>query len=105
MVCGIVGLVLCFTVFFGLVLGVLALVFGLIGRGRAKRGEATNRGQSTAGVILGSIALVGTAGFLALYIWFANTDEFKNFQECERNATTQQEQDDCQEQFNQNFGN
>lgn len=39
------------------ILGVLALIFGLIGRGRAKRGEATNKGQATAGFVLGIVAI------------------------------------------------
>jgi formate hydrogenlyase subunit 3/multisubunit Na+/H+ antiporter MnhD subunit len=104
-VCGIIGVVLCFTVVLGVVLGVLALVFGLIGRGRAKRGEATNRGQATAGVVLGSIALVATAGVIGLYVWLANTDEFKNYQDCLRSANTQQERSACEDEFNQNFGN
>jgi uncharacterized protein DUF4352/uncharacterized protein DUF4190 len=40
------------------ILGLLALVFGLIGRGRVKRGEASNKGPATAGVILGLLSLI-----------------------------------------------
>ncbi|POX38250.1 hypothetical protein C3486_23985 [Streptomyces sp. Ru73] len=39
-------------------LGLLALIFGLVGRGRAKRGEATNKGVALAGVLLGIAAMV-----------------------------------------------
>ncbi|MFB6712467.1 MULTISPECIES: hypothetical protein [unclassified Streptomyces] len=38
-------------------LGLLALALGLTGRGRAGRGEATNRGATTFGAVLGVIAL------------------------------------------------
>ncbi|MEQ8143156.1 DUF4190 domain-containing protein [Streptomyces sp. OP7] len=38
-----------------IVLGVLAVIFGAIGRGRAHRGEATNGGQALAGVICGAV--------------------------------------------------
>ncbi|MEU5715498.1 DUF4190 domain-containing protein [Streptomyces sp. NPDC020403] len=40
------------------VLGVIALVLGLAGRGRAKRGEATNKGVATFGAVLGLVSLV-----------------------------------------------
>ncbi|MFD7661637.1 DUF4190 domain-containing protein [Streptomyces sp. NPDC059788] len=40
------------------ILGLLALVFGLVGRGRAKRGQATNKGMATAGAVFGAIALI-----------------------------------------------
>ncbi|MGW1186499.1 DUF4190 domain-containing protein [Streptomyces sp. NPDC002559] len=40
------------------VLGVIALVLGLAGRGRAKRGEATNKGVTTFGAVLGLVSLI-----------------------------------------------
>ncbi|MYW04427.1 DUF4190 domain-containing protein [Streptomyces sp. SID3343] len=40
------------------ILGLLALIFGLVGRSRAKRGEATNKGKATAGAILGLVSLI-----------------------------------------------
>jgi hypothetical protein len=39
-------------------LGVLALIFGLIGFGRARKGGATNKGVALTGTILGVIALI-----------------------------------------------
>ncbi|MEV0602987.1 DUF4190 domain-containing protein [Streptomyces sp. NPDC050315] len=39
-------------------LGLLALIFGLVGRGRAKRGQATNKGVALAGVLLGVASLI-----------------------------------------------
>ncbi len=38
-----------------IVLGVLAVIFGAIGRGKANRGAATNGGQALAGVICGAV--------------------------------------------------
>jgi hypothetical protein len=49
-----------------LVMGVLAIVFGSIGRARVGRGEATNGGQALAGIICGSAGLVLAAGFITL---------------------------------------
>ncbi|MFB6816019.1 DUF4190 domain-containing protein [Streptomyces sp. NPDC056347] len=40
------------------VLGLIALVLGLAGRGRAKRGEATNKGVATFGAALGVVSLI-----------------------------------------------
>lgn len=40
------------------ILGLLALIFGFIGRGRAKHGEATNKGVALAGLLLGLISLI-----------------------------------------------
>ncbi|WP_405940505.1 DUF4190 domain-containing protein [Streptomyces sp. NBC_00726] len=62
----------------GIVLGVLALIFGIIGRGRAQRGEADNGGVALAGIILGSIGIVISAAFLGFFIWLVTNDEFDN---------------------------
>ncbi|MFF8915784.1 DUF4190 domain-containing protein [Streptomyces sp. NPDC015032] len=61
----------------GVVLGVLALIFGIIGRGRAGRNEATNGGMALAGIILGSIGIVISGAFLALMIWGVASGEFE----------------------------
>ncbi|MFB7591524.1 DUF4190 domain-containing protein [Streptomyces sp. NPDC056169] len=53
----------------GVILGILALIFGIIGMKKAGRGEATNRGMALAGVILGSIGIVVSAVFLGFMIW------------------------------------
>jgi hypothetical protein len=41
-----------------IVLGVLGVIFGAIGRGKANRGEATNGGQALAGIICGAGGVV-----------------------------------------------
>ncbi|WP_250290866.1 DUF4352 domain-containing protein [Streptomyces atroolivaceus] len=40
------------------ILGLIALILGLAGRGRAKRGEATNKGVTTFGAVLGLVSLI-----------------------------------------------
>ncbi|WP_228989902.1 DUF4190 domain-containing protein [Streptomyces sp. DH8] len=71
MVIGIVSVVGFCLYGLNIVLGILALIFGIIGLGRAKRGEATNRGMALAGVILGSVGIVVGATILGLIIWAA----------------------------------
>lgn len=63
-----------------LILGTLALIFGIIGRKRAGRGEADNAGQALAGVILGSIGIAIGVLIIGGLIWFfaAHADEFND---------------------------
>lgn len=53
----------------GVILGVLALIFGIVGRKKVTRGEATNGGMATAGIVLGAIGTLVSAAFLAFVIW------------------------------------
>jgi uncharacterized membrane protein len=62
LVLGIIGLL-----FAGVILGVLAIIFGNIGMNRAKRGEATNGGMAKAGLILGIIGVVLGAITIAVF--------------------------------------
>ena len=52
----------------GLILGVLAVVFGVKGKRRADRGEATNRGQAQAGLITGIVGIILGLATIALLI-------------------------------------
>ncbi|MGJ5753016.1 uncharacterized protein DUF4190 [Streptomyces puniciscabiei] len=61
LVLGIIGVVCSLTIameILGMILGILAIIFGAIGRGKANRGEATNKGAATAGLVCGIIATV-----------------------------------------------
>ncbi|GGX20221.1 hypothetical protein GCM10010297_46940 [Streptomyces malachitofuscus] len=51
-----------------ILLGVLALIFGGIGRGKAHRGEATNAGQALAGIICGAVGIAVGIAFGALVL-------------------------------------
>jgi hypothetical protein len=57
-VLGIVAIIASITVIGGVVLGIVAIVLGFIGRSRAKKGQATNGGVTLAGIITGAIGLV-----------------------------------------------
>ncbi|ARP74412.1 DUF4190 domain-containing protein [Streptomyces pluripotens] len=50
------------------VLGILAVIFGAIGRGRARRGEATNPGVALAGIICGATGIVLAFGLFAFAV-------------------------------------
>ncbi|MFJ5778174.1 DUF4190 domain-containing protein [Streptomyces sp. NPDC093094] len=51
-----------------IVVGILAVIFGAVGRGKAKRGEATNPGQALAGIICGVVGIALGIGLGALVI-------------------------------------
>ena len=65
LVLGIVSLVLFFACGAGILAGVLAVVFGFLGMGKAKE-LGKGRGMSLAGVILGLVGIVGGILFLVL---------------------------------------
>ncbi|MCX4540992.1 hypothetical protein [Streptomyces sp. NBC_01565] len=58
LVLGILSVVGCVTSIFAVALGIAAVVFGALGRGKANRGEATNGGMALAGLILGAVGIV-----------------------------------------------
>ncbi|WEV25070.1 hypothetical protein OYE22_07580 [Streptomyces sp. 71268] len=64
---GIVGLVLFFSIVFGIVLGALAIIFGALGRGKARRGEANNGGAALAGIIIGIAACAASVVMIFVY--------------------------------------
>jgi hypothetical protein len=67
----LVGLVFCLmpiTGGLGLILGMLALLFGLLGLGRVRKGAATNKGVTIAGLVLAVCAVIG--GFFAMKTFF-----------------------------------
>ncbi|MFF8379846.1 DUF4190 domain-containing protein [Streptomyces sp. NPDC015661] len=61
LILGIIGTISGFIpLFFWLagILGLIALILGLVGKGRVKRGEANNKGVALTGVILGLASLI-----------------------------------------------
>ena len=63
----IAGLFLCWSVVGGIVCGVVAVILGVLGRGRAARGEANNGGIATAGIALGVVAVVASVAFAVIW--------------------------------------
>ena len=100
LVVGVVALVLAVLLIFfpiAFVLGILAVIFGAVGVGRANRGEANNRNHAVAGLVCGAIALL-----LSIYIGLRlgtfvvdNADNFRRFWTCITSAPTKAEQQDC----------
>lgn len=68
LILAIIGVVLCWSIAGGIVLGLSAVIIGFLGRGRVKRGEATNGGVAMAGIVLGAVAIVASLVFIPIYI-------------------------------------
>ena len=67
LVLGIVGVVLTITIWMGPICDILAIVFGVIGRGKAREG-APNGSLATAGLVLGIVGLLLTVLFVLLFV-------------------------------------
>ena len=99
LVLGVLAVLTGFFVIGGL-LGVVAIILGFLGRGRAKRGEATNGGMALAGIILGLIGVLLTALVIAIGASFLG--EFGNLTEClEAAGQDQAAIDQCGRDFEQ----
>ena len=83
LVVGIVGVVLFWTVWGGVILGILGLVFGAVGLSKGNRG-APNKGMAVAGLILGGVAVVGSILFIVALVSVVDSSEekFDQIAEC-----------------------
>jgi uncharacterized membrane protein len=105
LVLGILAVVLFWTVIGGVVLGILALVFGIIGARRARGGRAPRRTMSIFGAVLGVLGIIGSVVIIAIGASILNSDEFKDFDDCVQHADTQSERDACADDFNEDVNN
>ena len=104
LVIGVVALVLVLLLLFsplGVLLGLLAVVFGIVGLIRVGRGEADNRGQAVAGLVTGAVALLlGIFFTLSVGTWFAtHVNDFQRFGNCMDNAVGANAREQCARQL------
>lgn len=91
LVLGVLSVVLAALVLFAglaVILGPLAIIFGIVGTGRASRGEADNRGQAIAGIVLGAVSLLIVLALGISIAQFAaqHSGDFRRFGNCMRLA-------------------
>lgn len=68
LVLGILALALSWTSLPGIILGVLALVFGIVAIARARRDRVSNKGMAIAGIVTGVAgAVIGAVIFIAAF--------------------------------------
>ncbi|WP_371576611.1 DUF4190 domain-containing protein [Streptomyces sp. NBC_01314] len=76
MVLGICAAVLFCLWPLAILLGVMAVVFGCVGRAKVRRGEATNPGHALAGIICGVVGILLGIGFIVLIIVAPGSDGY-----------------------------
>jgi hypothetical protein len=104
LVLGVVALVLVLLLLFspiGAFLGLLAVLFGILGIMRANRGEADNRGQAVAGLVTGAVALlVGVFFTISIGVWFStHVNDFNRFGQCIDDAAGPDAREECARQL------
>lgn len=82
MIVGIISIPLACCFSLGTIGGIVAVVLGFLGKGKASRGEATNRGQAMAGIICGFVAIViGLIwGVFGLWLGTIDVDTWSDFE-------------------------
>lgn len=105
LVLGLFALLLSWTIIGGIIFGLLALIFGLLGRGRAKRGEATNGGMSIAGLVLGVVGALISIGLVVLGVSLVNSPAGQDYRQCiEQSGGDPAEIQQCAEEFSRDIG-
>ncbi|MDT5090110.1 MAG: hypothetical protein QOG47_2817 [Mycobacterium sp.] len=100
LVLAVVGLLSVATVFAPIILGVIAVVIGAVGRGRAKRGIANNGGIAIAGIVLGGLAIVVGLAFIAIWTTVWKDVRGGDYIDCMQKAGSNNvEQQQCVNQF------
>ncbi|WP_217168941.1 DUF4190 domain-containing protein [Streptomyces sp. AC512_CC834] len=105
LVLGILAVLLFWTVIGGVVLGLLALIFGIIGARRARGGRAPHRAMSVVAAVLGALGVIASVVIIAIGASILNSDEFKDFDDCVQHADSQSERDACADDFNEDVNN
>jgi hypothetical protein len=86
-------------------LGVLGLIFGIVGRKRVKRGEASNGGVALAGLIISAISLALLALYITLGVLFFTSARGQRYLDCttaaQNDAAASQR---CTDQLLRDFG-
>jgi hypothetical protein len=113
---GILALLTCWWLpVVGGILGIVAIILGVVGRGRANRMEANNKGMATTGLVLGILSLiVNIVLSIALFFLgfaflnFGGGNSLQQLQDCvsaannqPNPAAVQQAYEQCGQQFGQ----
>lgn len=97
LVLGLLGLFTSWLVFGGL-LGIVAIVLGIIALGKVKRGEASSKGMPIAGIILGVISIL--VAILIAVVGASLFDDVSNLSDCLTEAEGDPAAEaDCEREF------
>ena len=103
LVLAIIALLSVWSVFAGVILGLIAVIIGILGRGRVKRGIANNGGVAIAGIVLGALAIIVGLAFIAIWTAVWKDVGGGDYISCmEKAGSNQAQQQQCSDQFRQN---
>lgn len=106
LVIAIAALAFVWSVLGGVVLGVAAAAIGVAARARVKRGEADNGGVAVAGIVLGSLAVVVSLIFIAIWMGFWREVGGDDYMAClEKAGSDRARQQQCADRFRQQVEN
>ncbi len=105
LVLGIAACVFFWTVFGGIVLGLVGLVLGIVAARRARGGRAPHRVMAIVGAVLSALAVIASAVIVAIGVSFLTSDSFKDYNDCVQHADNQSERDQCSEDFERDVNN
>ena len=103
LVLGIAGILSSWTVVGGIVLGLAAIILGILARSKYKKGTATNGTMAIVSIVLGAIAVVISAVVIVIGVGVFNQVGGSDFIDCMNNAGNNQTlQQQCADQFERN---
>lgn len=106
LVLAIIALLSVWSVFVGVILGLVAVIIGILGRGRVKRGIANNGGVAVAGIVLGALAVIVGLAFIAIWTMVWKDVGGTDYMSCVQKAGSDQAKlQQCESQFNQRIQN
>lgn len=106
LIIAIVAVLLVWTVFGGVILGITAAAMGFFAYARVKRGQANNGGIAISGIVLGILAIVGGLAFIAIWVAIFNQVGGGNYVDCLRNAGQDRAKiQKCADDFKQHIQN
>jgi hypothetical protein len=115
LVFGVLALLTCWFPVVGFVFGLIALILGIVGRGRVKKLQATNGAAATTGLVLGIVSVIINilatllvGGFILAFLGVGGGQVADQYARCITNAPNagtpaqvQQAFQECQNQINQ----
>lgn len=100
LVLGILALLLCWTVIGGILLGLIALVLGIVAAVKARKGRARGAGMAITGAVLGAIGLILAGVLVAVGVSILNSESGQNLQDCLEDAGNDDAAvEQCQQEF------
>ena len=102
----VIAIIALLSVVGGVVLGVVAIILGFLGWGRAKRGEANNGGIAIAGIVLGFLSIIEAIVVIGLFVWGFDRVGGTDYVDClSRAGNDEQAVQQCADQFRDRIGN